>query len=201
MNDIDAENIRKIIEWRKSKPFLKKGGIFTSEELDDVSTTELENWIEGIEKDQQPKFKKMVDEFFEKYGKDGDNIILLTCANVPERETTYDAGLPWKHIDYDGFNHKYNKLYYPVNVDEGNKKCMKEWKTILEMSKSVGITDAEKYWTDVEDNEALNELWYGVIGIMKDYKAVSFVIRGDGMLCDEDDIESYYNSIIIDLAK
>ena len=37
--------------------------------------------------------------------------------------------------------------------------------------------------------------------IMKDYKAVSFVIRDDGMLCDEDDIESFYNSIIIDLAQ
>ena len=141
-----------------------------------------------------------VDEFFEKYGKDGDNIILLTCAYVPDRET-YDAGLPWKYINYDGFHHDYNKLYYPVKVDEDNKECMKEWKAILEMSKSVGITDAEKYWTDVEDNEALNELWYGVIGIMKDYKAVSFVIRDDGMLCDEDDIDSYYNSVIVDLAK
>lgn len=200
MNNIDAENIRRIIEWRKNKPFFKEGGIFTSEELDDVSTEELENWLKGSEKDQKPKFKKMVDEFFEKYGKDGDNIILLTCAYVPDRET-YDAGLPWKYINYDGFNHDYNKLYYPVKVDEDNKECMKEWKAILEMSKSVGITDAEKYWTDVEDNEALNELWYGVIGIMKDYKAVSFVIRDDGMLCDEDDIDSYYNSVIVDLAK
>ena len=200
MNDIDAENIRKIIEWRKNKPFFKEGGIFTSEELDDVSTEELENWIKSSEKDQQPKFKEMVDKFFEKYGKDGDNIILLTCANVPNRETC-DAGLPWKYIDYDGFNHKYNKFYYPVKVDEDDKECMKEWKSILEMSKSVGITDAEKYWTDVVDNEGLNECWYGVIGIMNDYKVVSFVIRDDGMLGDWDDIESGCNSVIIDLAK
>ncbi len=200
MNDIDAENIRKIIEWRKNKPFFKEGGIFTSEELDDVSTEELENWLKGSEKDQKPKFKKMVDKFFEKYGKDGDNIILLTCANVPDRKT-YDAGLPWEYINYGGFNHEYNKLYYPVNVDKDNNECMEEWKTILEMSKSVGIIDAEKYWTDIMNNEALNACWYGVIGIMRDYKVVSFVIRNDGILCEENSIDDYYNSIIIDLAK
>ena len=53
---------------------------------------------------------------------------------------------------------------------------------------------AEDYYTD--NNDALNEFWYGCIGIMKDYKVVSFVIRDDGLLCCEKYINEGYNKII-----
>ena len=59
---------------------------------------------------------------------------------------------------------------------------------------AIGIDDAENRWLD--DNGALNEYWYGVVGITKDYKVVSFVIRDDGMLCDEYSMESSHNSIL-----
>jgi hypothetical protein len=57
MNNIDAVNIRKILKWRRQKPFFQTGGAFTSEELDKVTTEELENWLKGIENDHKLKFK------------------------------------------------------------------------------------------------------------------------------------------------
>ena len=59
---------------------------------------------------------------------------------------------------------------------------------------NLKIKDAYDYWEN--DNGALNEYWYGVIGIMKDYKVVAFVIRDDGMLCDEKAYISSNNKII-----
>ena len=64
-------------------------------------------------------------------------------------------------------------------------------KTILE---NLKVPSAYSYWED--DNDALNECWYGVIGIMKDYRAVAFVIRDDGMICDEEGYNTFHNSVI-----
>ena len=208
MNDIDAKNIRRILEWRRQKPFFEVGGIFSEEELDKVTTAELENWLKGSEDGHKPKFKALVDAFFEKYGKEGDNIILLTSANNYGSGATlvdYDEDTPWwsgeySIINFDGFNHEYNKLFYPVQIGEDDEEGKTMWEEIVELSSMVGITDAETYWTEESDDVALNEMWYGVIGIMKDYKAVAFVIRDDGMLCDEEGIDEGENAILVDLA-
>lgn len=208
MNDIDVKNIRKILEWRRQKPFLEIGGIFPEEELDKVTTAELENWLKCSEDDHKPKFKALVDAFFEKYGKEGDNIILLTSANNYGSGATlveYDEDTPWwsgeySIINFDGFNHEYNKLFYPVQIDGDDEEGKKMWEEIVELSSMVGITDAETYWTEESDDSSLNEMWYGVIGIMKDYKAVAFVIRDDGWLSEIDTIDGWDNSILMDLA-
>ena len=49
------------------------------------------------------------------------------------------------------------------------------------------------------DNDALNDYWYGCIGIMKDYKIVSFVIREDGFPCSDNAIDEGWNRIIDEL--
>lgn len=56
------------------------------------------------------------------------------------------------------------------------------------------IKDAHDYWKD--NSDALNEYWYGVIGIMKDYQVVAFVIRDDGMLCDKNGYDTSNNTIV-----
>ena len=50
------------------------------------------------------------------------------------------------------------------------------------------------HWED--NNASLNEYWHGVIGIMKDYRVVAFVIRNDGMLADKRGYENSENQII-----
>ena len=54
--------------------------------------------------------------------------------------------------------------------------------------------EVTKYWD--KENEAINECWYGVHGITKDYRIVAFVIRDDGMLCDEESFDTFYNSTL-----
>ena len=62
------------------------------------------------------------------------------------------------------------------------------------MNYTVKIKNAYDYQED--NNASLNEYWRGVIGIMKDYRVVAFVIRNDGILADERGYENSENQII-----
>ena len=70
----------------------------------------------------------------------------------------------------------------------------KDIEKLTDILYNLKIKDAYDYWEN--DNGALNEYWYGVIGIMKDYRVVAFVIRDDGMLCDQQVYTSSNNKII-----
>lgn len=153
-----------------------------------------------------PKIKKMVDEAFEKFGEEGDNILILSACYYPEDSRhTYEIDEPLDRINFNKGS-DYNKLYFPIGrkwdlirdgVDEDKVNTLYEVYTmpICEaLDKCLIDCYAEDYYR--EDNDALNDYWCGVIGIMRDYKVVSFVVRKDGLLCDEESINQNYNKII-----
>lgn len=142
-------------------------------------------------------------------------MIVLSAAYVPER-TTCDMEDPVNDINW--YWNEYNKLYHAVGSqqpsnnyfdvcdlssverEEREKLWNQFWedmRPIQKEARKLKIPTAEKYWED--DNDALNELWCGVIGVMKDYRIVSFVIRNDGMLCDKEGYKTFHNSILAQL--
>ena len=220
INKVDIENIEKELKARKAASYsIKSGGTLSKEELKGKSESELKQLISDFKSSKETKaikeIKGLVDNLFKKYGEEGDNMIAISCAYVPERKTYADEEGPLSAIDFNGFGHKYNKLYYPIcsdwecanywdrkdrikeELEEWDEKWEEYWQDIDELQgklDDIDIPTAEEYWES--DNDALNECWYGVIGIMKDYRIVAFVIRNDGMLSDEDDYESFYNKVV-----
>ena len=162
-----------------------------------------------IKKDKEkliPHIKKMVDSAFKVFGEEGDNILILSACYYPdEARDIYEVNEPLDSINFNKGS-DYNNLYFPIGrnwdlirdgVDADKLNTLYEVYTrpICEALDQCFIDCyAEDYYR--EDNNALNEYWYGVIGIMRDYKVVSFVIRNDGLLCDEDSITQGYNKII-----
>lgn len=212
MHVIDIINIREIIAFRERKePEFRKGGDMTYEELSNMSTFQLKELIADYQEGLLAKAKALTDILFKKYAEPEDNIIIIGGAYVPERKA-YEIEEPLRSIDFEGFNHDYNKLFYPIGRnwdlstyypehqgadDDKYDAFYEEADNLRELLLSLDIPSPEEYWEN--DNEALNEYWYGCIGIMKDYRVVSFVIRDDGMLCDEDSLDSFHNHIIKEL--
>lgn len=150
---------------------------------------------EELEKHNIDTLKNLVDKMFNKYGKDDDNMIAVWDANAFELGI-WEGKDPLSDIYWEGFSNKYNKLYYPICAND--EKVPDEYYVDLEKLKSIlrnlNIKDAYDYWKD--NSDVLNEYWYGVIGIMKDYQVVAFVIRDDGMLCDKNGYDTSNNTIV-----
>ena len=221
MNKIDIENIKKELAKRNAANYeWADGGDMVKDDIILRTTKELKQLIKDFENNINQaasiKVKELVDKMFEKYGEEGDNMIALTSAYCPERSTSESDPMD---IDWGGFENRYNQLYFPIcrNWDCGNywtrqnkdeetlNKWREKWNEYLtdlnqlqnELKNIKQYCSAYQYYKD--DNDAINECWYGVIGIMKDYRLVSFVIRDDGMLCDEEGYKTFYNSVIIKL--
>jgi len=223
MNNIDIENINKELAKREAANYeWKKGGDFTREFIEEKSTDALNEYLKMFkkesEKNSRDEIKRLVDEAFEKYSTDPeDNMIVLgACYYSDESRYAVDVDNPLENINFDGFGHRYNKLAYPIGrdydldrweygsgqhegkdqekYDEMNKTIVQK---ILSMFDDLGLDNVQDYWED--NNEAINECWYGVHAITKDYQIVTFVIRDDGMLCDEESFERGYNNILIKL--
>ena len=200
MKDTDILNIRRVLEYRKIKPGFKGDGDLSFEEINSRSTEELENLLTTNNQSVIPEIKALVDQIFQKFSDDPeDNMIALWAAHYDGHDV-YDQGCPMTSISFDGFSHRYNKFYYPIGSYWDFNDVPKEYINLTDRLKEkcelVGIKSAEDYY---KDNDALNEIWYGVIGIMKDYRVVAFVIRNDGMLCKKDSMEEYTNEIIMQL--
>jgi len=219
MNDIDVKNIKKELRKRSAAEYdFEAGGELTQDNLTCATTDELKQMIKEYSDNKKvmsgEKIKKIVDEIFEKYAEWNDNMIVLGACNYydEDRHVSF-VEEPLKEIDFDGFGHDYNKLAFPIgrnydlrawDYDNGGyiggadddkyEGLMKEVKKIVDLLPDLGLTDIEKYWDN--DNEAINEMWYGVHAITKDYQIVAFVIRDDGMLCDENSFDSFHNSIL-----
>ena len=210
MNNIDVINIKEVLEFCKNpRPVYQLGGEIQVSEIENSTDEQLNNLLEAYKSAQIPGIRKMVDEIFEKFGEENDNMIALSAAKYYfDSRNTYELDDPLDSIDFDGFEHEYNPFYYPIarnwerkNWRDKNSKDderLSEYWTLVEalctkLNECSKFEYAEDYY---RDNDALNEYWAGVIGITKDYKLVSFVIRDDGMLCNEDSMESYYNKII-----
>ena len=219
MNDIDIKNIKKELRKRSASEYdFEAGGDLTQENLIYATTEELKQMVKEHSNNKKAasgeKIKKLVDEIFEKYAEWNDNMIVLGACNYydEDRHVSF-VEEPLKEIDFDGFGHDYNKLAFPIgrnydlrawNYDSGGyiggadddkyEGLMKDVKKIVDLLPDLGLTDIEKYWDN--DNDAINECWYGVHAITKDYQIVAFVIRDDGMLCDENSFDSFHNSIL-----
>lgn len=150
---------------------------------------------EELEKYNIDALKNLVDKMFNKYAKDEDNMIAVWDANAFELGI-WEGKDPLSDIYWEEFGNKYNKLYYPICSND--EKAPDEYYVDLEKLKSIlrnlNIKDAYDYWKD--NSDVLNEYWYGVIGIMKDYQVVAFVIRDDGMLCDKNGYDTSNNTIV-----
>lgn len=207
MNSIDLHNINEIIAYRERKePDFIKGGTIISTELHNLSTPALKELITNYQKGIVVDAKALIDKIFKEYAKPDDNIIIIGAAYVPER-TTCEVEDPLDSINFN--DHKYNKLFYPIgsNWDLSNyftdhkgiddDKYNAFYDEVFKLYKllySLDIPTPEEEWES--DNDALNECWYGCIGVMKDYRIVSFVIRDDGMLCDEKGFDTFHNRTI-----
>ena len=222
MNKFDIENIEKEITKREAANYkFTKGGDLTKDNIEAKSIEELKKLIEDFNNNKKSessdKIKSIVDEIFEKFGEDEDNMIILgACKYYEDSRHTSLSDDPLGDIDFDGFWHKYNKLAYPVgrnfdvshydfesrtnHIGKDDEKAEELFKLIRKIDplfNDLGLQDIEDYWD--EDNDALNDLWYGVHAITKDYKIVAFVIRYDGMLCDEEGFDTFHNSILCKL--
>ena len=203
MNKIDLNNMKALLKYKevvaRGPKFESNNSTITKEELEKYSIDELKDKIYQFEHSEETKYtkelKNLVDEMFNKYGKEGDNMIAVWDANVYDRNIN-EGEDPLNDIYWKGFEHKYNKLYYPIGSNDENvpDEYYKDIEKLTDILYNLKIKDAYDYWEN--DNGALNECWYGVIGIMKDYRVVAFVIRDDGMLCDQQVYTSSNNKII-----
>lgn len=229
MNKVDCQNMKNLLEWRELARIVNKGARyekggelkfdFLVELTDERLKEEIQSFEDKEKNESSKELKKKVDEFFEKYGTENSNMIVLSGAyypSDPDSRRVYEREDIINDIAWDGFGRKYNKLYYPCAVEklpagdwysthelpkEERESIRRQWNKyyddiapLYKLAYDFGIPNAEEYYEN--DNSALNDCWYGVIGIMKDYRVVAFVIRNDGMLCDEDSYESYHNSVI-----
>ena len=203
MNKTDLNNMKALLKYKevvaRGPKFESNNITITKEELEKYSIDELKDKIYQFEHSEETKYteelKNLVDEMFDKYSKEGDNMIAVWDANVYDRNIN-EGEDPLNDIYWKGFEHKYNKLYYPICSNDENvpDEYYKDIDKLTDILYNLKIKDAYNYWEN--DNGALNECWYGVIGIMKDYRVVAFVIRDDGMLCDQQVYTSSNNKII-----
>ena len=210
MNKIDLINIRNIIADRKrEKPNFIKNGTFSQNSLNELSTESLQDLEEVHVKYFNNIIKNKVDEIFKIFGKEGDNCIVISAANYYDdsRRVNEVEDDIMSEINFD--DHDFNNLYYPVcdHWPRWRYNCLltdkeqKQWDDYymnylnpLYDLVTLVYFNAEEYYR--EDNDALNEYWYGVIAITKDYKLITFVIRNDGILCSKDSMNKGYNKII-----
>jgi len=214
MNKIDLENIKKELAKREAANYKwEDGGELTKDDIMLRTTKELNKLVKDFNNsgktNAEQEIKKLVDDIFEKFSDDPeDNIIILgACNYYDDSRCASECDHPLSHIDFDGFDHEYNKLAYPIgrklqapcydNGYKGEKKyyqLMDEASKIVDKFSDIGLQPIFKYWD--KENEAINECWFGVHGITKDYRIVAFVIRDDGMLCDEESFDTFYNSTL-----
>lgn len=217
MNKTDIANIKKELAKRKAANYKwSEGGDMPKDDVMLRTTKELETLIENFSNNKkviaEQEVKKLVDEIFAEFSDNPeDNMIVLGACNYYEDSRCvgeYGCDEALDLINFDGYAHKYNKLAYPIGrfwdipnwnnentIDKDRcEKLIKKSNKIIAKFKDLGLSSIENFWND--DNDALSECWYGVHAITKDYKIVTFVIRDDGMLCDEKGFETFHNSII-----
>lgn len=215
MNSIDLKNIKEVIKYRelveKGPKFNDEDSTMTLEQLNNTSIKELKKMVSDFEnnvtKNNTEEFKKIVDEIFEKWGTERDNMIVLSVANVFDNYAT-ELSDPLGNIEFDAV---YNRAsVHPVGCEfdglsywqrsEASDEELAMWdkkidafskdiKRLLKAADKLRIKTAEKYW-DTEGNlSSLNKLWHGVIAVKKNYDIVSFVIPNDGIMIDGSDID------------
>lgn len=191
MNDIDIANIKKELAKRKAANYeWKDGGEMTKDDVILRTTKELKAFLNDYENAKRNKISekvhKLVDEIFEKYSEKDDNMIPLSCAYRPEYRIYGDTGTEVYNSlmlsDIDGYND--NPYIKPIarNWTEEDERWESYGEDLDKLDDEISKTKvpyAEKYWEN--DGDRLNEYWYGVIAITRDYKIVGFEMRDDGL--------------------
>ena len=199
MNNTDIVNIKKELAKRKAANYeWKDGGEMTKDDVMLRTTKELNELVKDFETKKQnsisEKIHKLVDDIFAKYGEENDNMIPLSCANRPEYRFYGDTGIKvYNSImfsDIDSYNDNPHIKPIARNWCEEDKR----WQSYGEdLAKLVDETSKAKvpYAEDVfeDDGESINEYWYGVVAITRDYNIVLFIMRDDGL--PEDDKSPY----------
>ena len=191
MNKIDIENIKKELAKRKTANYeWKDGGEMTKYDVTVRTTNELNELVKDFETKKQnsisEKIHKLVDDLFKKYAEDDDNMIPLSCAYRPEYRIYGDTGIEvYSSVmlsDIDGYND--NPYVKPIarnwfEEDERWESYTEDLAKLVDETSEAKVPYAEEHWED--DGESLNEYWYGVIAITRDYKIVGFEMRDDGL--------------------
>lgn len=222
MNSNDVKNMELVIELQDEfNRRWKAGGDITAKEIWSLSADTIKRNIEQYKllakQEKATKIRSLVDQIFaicnepDEDGEVGEfNTVVLTAANrYDDCRYASPADEPFDIIDWDHFGARYNSLYFPANEEmECHPKANDLYIQLKHEVASLGIPDAEDYW---RESDAVNEVWYGCIGIMKDYKIVAFIVRNDGMLSNTNSIDctsiyeknhvskEYYNHIIMEL--
>ena len=205
MNNIDIENIKKELAKRKAANYeCKDGGEMTKDDIMLRTTKELNELLKNYENTKKNKISenihKLVDDIFKKYAEDADNMIPLSCTNRPEYRLYGDTGIEvYSSVmlsDIDGYNNNPHIKPIARNWFEEDKR----WETyaedlakLIDETSKVKVPYAEEEFED--DGESLNEYWYGIIAITRNYKIVRFVMRDDGL--PEDDNKAPYSIMTI----
>lgn len=213
MNKIDLGNIKKELEKRKAANYkFQKGGELTRYTIESYTDKKLQELIDDYNKNNtsrlENEIKELVDSIFSRWSDESDdNMLVLGSVYCPEKRITENDSIDFTN----------NNLYKPVGrFWEGkdywsrSKMSQEELERIdntvwnpfhedIDKLKSkvynlLEVSDASEYFED--DIDYLNEYWYGVLGIMKDYSIVSFIIRDDGLLNTEKSIDEYPNQIV-----
>lgn len=209
MNKIDIKNINKELAKRSAADYtFDEGGELTEDSIRSCPTDELKRLVGEYKKNSKAaageQIKAIVDELFAEYADEGDNCVILgSCCYDDDSRCVYDVDEPLKSIDFDGFGHKYNEKIYPIGRgwdlsrydydkhkdipgadDDKLEDLNKKVGQINGLLGDLGVKNAHKYYED--DNDSINELWCGTHAVTRDHKIVTFVIRNDGMLCNDE---------------
>lgn len=191
MNKIDITNIKKELAKRVADNYeWTDGGEMTKDAVMLCTSKELNDLVKDYENAEKNKIyekvRKLVDEIFEKYSEKDDNMIPLSCAYRPEYRIYGDTGTEVYNSlmlsDIDGYND--NPYIKPIarNWTEEDERWESYGEDLDKLDDEISKTKvpyAEKYWEN--DGDRLNEYWYGVIAITRDYKIVGFEMRDDGL--------------------
>jgi len=193
MNKIDIENIKIEISKRKTlKKLFKDGGDMPHSDIRNASDETLVKLLKDFEnktkEDSKIKIRKLVDDFFNKYGEEGDTMIPISAAYRED----YDIDCFYDLEIYDEINLDADSVSNPDikvigrNWDDEDERWDKFGKDLEKLNNEITklgkIPSAEEWWTKgYGDGNALNDYWYGVIVITKDYKVQGFEIRYDGL--------------------
>ena len=194
MNNTDIANIKKELAKRKAANYeWEDGGEMTKDDIMLRTTKELNVLLKDYENTKKNKVSesvhKLVDDIFEKYSDKDDNMIPLSCAYRPEYRIYGKEGIDvYDSItfsDIDGYND--NPYIKPIarnwfEDDEHWESYIDDLDKLVDEIGKTKVPYAEKFWEDY--GESINEYWYGVIAITRDYKIVGFEIRNDG--CPQD---------------
>lgn len=200
MNNVDITNIKKELAKRKAANYeWKEGGEMSKDDIILRTTQELNDLVKNHENAKKnaisDKVHKLVDAIFEKYADETDNMIPLSCAYRPEYRLYGETGIEvYSSVslgEEDGYNE--NKHIHAIGrnwYEEDNRweDYSEDLAKLVDETAKAKVPFAEEEFED--DGESLNEYWYGIVAITRDYNIVRFIMRDDGL--PEDDNKAPY---------